>query len=582
MGTNVSDNIQRTGITTGNSECVIYLDKRVLNLTIDEYITLKDTLLAWKDIIQTNITKVEDASNGLTTKAFSSCDHFYLNNIYADLLDKTIIAIETMEQVSYCANNLLLRCENFYEILEGLEEYCGDVFATVGFYSAMQGTAQAPLTTELYLEDTYYGQDGGAIGSTTESAIGLFSIISEENNTVLDYLSSLEIGEIDVSGECAAIQDDCDKKERLEILFSSFVKYVNGVNKLNTMASEKFGSICESPFMASYTRNYDYSGYKANIQSVSLERAHRAELHGLGITDEDIDATLSKGTVTLAEMVSINKSARGERIGINNNYFVKVIETDSNGVQTIRYGGDQGKFPTGDGLLHVLDNRLNENGCGVVAAVNQYLYLTGQYNISEEDYKKLANGFFLCEDMDLDSYSEGCASALRSFAVIGPTGALPVQMCNYVEGMCIKAENSVEVSSHWDLTQDYEKDYVNIKKQLSNDIPVIWAFHDNLNGIVLETGKDLGFVDEKDIEKLSIKKYDAATGTYIDTYTADSHYVTVTAIYENYDNNGELKRMVEISTWGEKAYVDYDEYVEYVSKHPGNRPFSSITNTTVH
>lgn len=42
MGTNVSDNIQRTGITTGNSECVIYLDKKVLNLTIDEYITLKD------------------------------------------------------------------------------------------------------------------------------------------------------------------------------------------------------------------------------------------------------------------------------------------------------------------------------------------------------------------------------------------------------------------------------------------------------------------------------------------------------------------------------------------------------------
>ena len=76
MGTNVSDNIQRTGITTGNSECVIYLDKKVLDLTIDEYITLKDTLLAWKDIIQTNITKVEDASNGLTTKAFSSCDYF--------------------------------------------------------------------------------------------------------------------------------------------------------------------------------------------------------------------------------------------------------------------------------------------------------------------------------------------------------------------------------------------------------------------------------------------------------------------------------------------------------------------------
>ncbi len=571
MGKSKVDNIQRTGITTGNSECVIYLDKKVLDLTIDEYITLKDTLLAWKDIIQTNITKIEDASNGLTTKAFSSCDHFYLNNIYADLLDKTIIAIETMEQVSYCANNLLLRCENFYEILEGLEEYCGDVFATAGFYSAMQGTAQAPLTTELYLEDTYYGQDGGAIGSITESAIGLFSTISEENNTVLDYLSSLEIGEIDVSEECAAIQDDCDKKERLEILFSSFIKYVNGVNKLNTMASEKLGSICESPFMASYTRSFDYSGYKANIQSVSLERALRAELHGVGITDEEIDITLSKGKVALAEMVSINKAVRGKRIGLSNIGFVTVIETDANGERHY-YGGDQ-KWYKGKTLLLLFDNSVQNNGCGVIAGVNQYLYMTGQYTISKDDYDKLVDKFFSCGDINAKStipFVPIQKHFTRSAAVVSPIGAFPMQIGDYIEGMC--AQDNINVTTQWDFTQGYETDYENIKKQLSNNVPVIWAIHDWHNGV---------WADSTTKVRLPFRTYNMEQGLYEDWKGAASHYVIITAVYESIDTSGNMKRMLEISTWGEKAYVDYDEYIEYVSGNSANLPFSSILKTSV-
>jgi hypothetical protein len=39
--------------------------------------------------------------------------------------------------------------------------------------------------------------------------------------------------------------------------------------------------------------------------------------------------------------------------------------------------------------------------------------------------------------------------------------------------------------------------------------------------------------------------------------------------------------MIEISSWDEKYYVDFDEYVEWAEKNEWNRPFSSITNTTV-
>ena len=52
-------------------------------------------------------------------------------------------------------------------------------------------------------------------------------------------------------------------------------------------------------------------------------------------------------------------------------------------------------------------------------------------------------------------------------------------------------------------------------------------------------------------------------------------------IYEETDANGDTKRMVEISSWGHKVYVDYDEYVDIVSDDCINQPFSSITITTV-
>ena len=75
--------------------------------------------------------------------------------------------------------------------------------------------------------------------------------------------------------------------------------------------------------------------------------------------------------------------------------------------------------------------------------------------------------------------------------------------------------------------------------------------------------------------------YDAETGTYEKASGAASHYVTITAIYESTNPDGSMKRMLEISTWGQKQYVDFDEYIDYVSGNPTNQPFSSITNTTV-
>lgn len=47
-------------------------------------------------------------------------------------------------------------------------------------------------------------------------------------------------------------------------------------------------------------------------------------------------------------------------------------------------------------------------------------------------------------------------------------------------------------------------------------------------------------------------------------YGVSSHYVTVTGIVYNVNVSGEYTTMLEISNWGEKMYLDYSAYIEYV------------------
>lgn len=229
------------------------------------------------------------------------------------------------------------------------------------------------------------------------------------------------------------------------------------------------------------------------------------------------------------------------------------------------YGGDQAWFIDflGDGKLY------SGYGCGIVASVNQYLYLTGQTTITYEEYENLAYKFICAEDQPAagrDTHSE-----VRKQAITGPIkGALPRQMTEYVEHTC--KNKGINVKTDWDYVQGYQNDYQNIKKQLKEGIPVIWAVNDNK-----ENAKKAG-----DDTKVGVMFYEYKKGTYTVKYKAvTSHYVTATAIYEDTDATGKTRRMVEISSWGEKLYVDYDQYIDIVSDDPNNEPFSSITNTTV-
>ncbi|RKM56531.1 hypothetical protein D6853_07015 [Butyrivibrio sp. X503] len=256
------------------------------------------------------------------------------------------------------------------------------------------------------------------------------------------------------------------------------------------------------------------------------------------------------------QTITVDDSKRVRSGAVDENFIIVTGLYDSNGNPDTGFGGAQKWFKDEADMGELLA----KYGCGVIASVNQYLYLTGQKTISKEDYMKLVYEYLDAKDLiepKQERYSERRRQQIR-----GPVkGAFPGEMTDFVTNMCEK--EGVNITSNWDYTKDYEADYDSMKQQLDNGIPVVWGLFD-CGG-----------------EEVAFYSYEPSTGEYSKVDGASSHYVTATAIYEETDDNGNLRRMVEISSWGQTFYVDYDQYIEVVSDARINNPFSSITYTEI-
>ena len=191
---NEQDNITRTGdISLANSEVEIYLNKNAIDKAIEEYTSLKTTLDGWATQTKTNITETRDNSSGEASFEFTSNGDCFLDTYFELLYERTTIAGRTLSLASFLAQNLLLRCENFCEILQGSSEYTGYTFSAAGVAADLHGGAQQPMTPELYLDKTYY--NSGVMDSDTEDAVLRFTNIAEKKEELLKILSELETAE---------------------------------------------------------------------------------------------------------------------------------------------------------------------------------------------------------------------------------------------------------------------------------------------------------------------------------------------------------------------------------------------------
>lgn len=214
----------------------------------------------------------------------------------------------------------------------------------------------------------------------------------------------------------------------------------------------------------------------------------------------------------------------GTRIGLKEDGYVAIVGADG----TVYYGGDQGWFAEEY-------KRLEEHGCGIIATVNLYLYMSGRTHLTQEEYMQEVWQFVTWNfPVEIELF-------------VG-TGYDVFSMTDYLNDFFYK--NGMSAYAHWKITRSGMLE--DIEQMLSDNIPVILEIGD---------GKE----DENEV-KDKITLYTLSKGEYVATKMTHNHYVTVTGIIE-YENQDETHQtMLEISSWGEKYYVDYDEYMDFIER----------------
>lgn len=172
-----------------------------------------------------------------------------------------------------------------------------------------------------------------------------------------------------------------------------------------------------------------------------------------------------------------------------------------------------------------------EGSCGIYAAVNTYLYLSGNNHIFTVDsVQELLKEYLRMTGSTQDwiernwSHGDGIVSICKFLQ-----NKLSSRGCN-----AIWWDVEDAVASTLDMYACYNK----IKSILKQDIPVIMALY-------REDGARLRF-------------YYQNGNTLTQGGWADEHYWVVTGVYENPDCPD--KHFLEVSTWGRKMYICYEEF----------------------
>ena len=173
-------------------------------------------------------------------------------------------------------------------------------------------------------------------------------------------------------------------------------------------------------------------------------------------------------------------------------------------------------------------------GCGLVAATDILSYIRGENSFGFEDYTKRLMG----NEKDY----------FHVFKKLGVSGFRLAHSLNV-----FFKKNNMPYRAKWGVNKN--KLFASIVEMLDADIPVM-----------ISVGPGLFKKDRIDFYEYN----PARINKFVPVIKCKDHYVTITGIKEYND-----KVFLEISSWGEKYYINFREYTDYVSRND-NYLFSNI------
>ncbi len=228
------------------------------------------------------------------------------------------------------------------------------------------------------------------------------------------------------------------------------------------------------------------------------------------------------------------------------------------------YGGSQmWLFDDGNSTWYSqfgMDYIIQNYGCGLISTSDILLYLakTNTQYETDETEQISKNGI---TNIDYNEYIEYVndmngryLTVVNWVGVAGPNIKTGIETYSSVRKLDLKAK--------WCVSK--EKMLPRIKEMLNNDIPVTFAIGPSVD-------KDAGVVFYT-LQPQTNNPYNLVK----DAGPVRGHYVTITGMMSDDISN---KKILEISSWGKKYYIDYDEYMDYVDAESSHL-FSNIVYIT--
>lgn len=204
----------------------------------------------------------------------------------------------------------------------------------------------------------------------------------------------------------------------------------------------------------------------------------------------------------------------------------------------LTYGGDQGFFK--GAASGSADAKKNAMGCGVIAFCDLLLYLgSGNPDMTIAENRSYVNR--INREDDYIAYYNDIYKLLGGVSMKNGISGVKLAMCF----------NRLSRREKWGLRSCWgcsdRKLYKRIEEMLSKDFPVIMC-------IPMMIFKK----DKKDELPFYVKK----NGKMEKACTVSAHYIMVTGMIER---DGEA--FLEISSWGKKYYINWNEYEEMIQTH---------------